>query len=145
MNRIVTGLAEDGRATIVRRDELSPMTGGRPGRPEMQAIWSTATPFAISDIDIELPDRDRSGYPGAGEARFMLSMLPGNFVTQQHVTSTVDYFLVVSGELWLVMEDGSEARLAQGDSVVQRGTVHAWENRSDQPCLVAFVMLGLDG
>lgn len=143
MDRIVTGLDADGRATIVRRDELPPMTGERKGRSEMRVAWSTATPFAISDDDIELPGRDRSGYPGAGETRFMLSSLPANFATQMHVTKTVDYLVLLSGELWLVMEDGSEAKLSAGDMVVQRGTVHAWENRSDERCVLAFVMLGL--
>jgi len=57
-----------------------------------------------------------------------------------HKTKTVDYALVVSGEIYAVMDEG-EALMKAGDCLVQRGTNHAWSNRSDKPCLVAFVLL----
>lgn len=60
--------------------------------------------------------------------------------TPMHRTSTVDYCILMQGELVLVLE-GSEITLKAGDVVVQRGTNHAWENRSDKPARMAFVML----
>jgi hypothetical protein len=57
-----------------------------------------------------------------------------------HRTRTLDYAVVLSGEIWAVMDVG-EARLVAGDVLIQRGTNHAWANRSDSPCIVAFVML----
>jgi mannose-6-phosphate isomerase-like protein (cupin superfamily) len=57
-----------------------------------------------------------------------------------HRTQTLDYAIVVSGEIWIVMDEG-ETRLFPGDVVIQRGTRHAWANRSDKPCVVAFVMI----
>ncbi len=54
-----------------------------------------------------------------------------------HRTSTVDYVVVIKGEIVLVLDD-SEVTLRQGDVVVQRGTDHAWENRSSQPARMAF-------
>jgi uncharacterized cupin superfamily protein len=46
----------------------------------------------------------------------------------------------MSGEIWAVMDEG-ETKLSAGDVLIQRGTSHAWANRSDAPCVVAFVML----
>lgn len=57
-----------------------------------------------------------------------------------HRTATVDYAIVLSGEIWAVMDEG-ETKLTAGDTLVQRGTNHAWSNRSDQPCLVAFILV----
>ncbi len=52
-------------------------------------------------------------------------------------TRTLDYCLVLEGEITLVL-DTQEAQLKAGDTVVQRGTNHAWSNRSDRPCTIAF-------
>lgn len=57
-----------------------------------------------------------------------------------HRTETVDYGIVIEGELVLVL-DREERVLLPGDVVIQRGTNHAWANRSGQPCRVAFVLL----
>jgi len=57
-----------------------------------------------------------------------------------HRTETVDYGIVIEGELVLVL-DTEERRLLPGDVVIQRGTNHAWANRSDRPCRIAFVLL----
>jgi mannose-6-phosphate isomerase-like protein (cupin superfamily) len=57
-----------------------------------------------------------------------------------HKTNSVDYLVVISGEMWMVMEDG-EVLLRAGDCVVQRGTNHAWINKSDKPCLLAAVLI----
>jgi mannose-6-phosphate isomerase-like protein (cupin superfamily) len=57
-----------------------------------------------------------------------------------HRTETVDYGIVLSGEIWLVVDDG-ETRLGQGDVVVQRGTNHAWSNRTEETARIAFVLV----
>jgi quercetin dioxygenase-like cupin family protein len=57
-----------------------------------------------------------------------------------HKTGTVDYAIVLSGEIYAVMDKG-ETLLRAGDTLVQRGTNHAWSNRSETPCLVAFVLV----
>ena len=58
-----------------------------------------------------------------------------------HKTASVDYAIVLKGEIWAVLEDG-ERRMAAGDVLIQRGTNHAWSNRTDQPALVAFILVG---
>ena len=57
-----------------------------------------------------------------------------------HRTHSVDYAIVLSGEIWAVMDVG-ETLMRAGDCLVQRGTNHAWSNRSQQPCLVAFILV----
>jgi mannose-6-phosphate isomerase-like protein (cupin superfamily) len=57
-----------------------------------------------------------------------------------HKTNSVDYLVVLSGEMVMEMEDGSTL-LKQGDCIVQRGTNHAWVNRSDKPCLLAAILI----
>lgn len=57
-----------------------------------------------------------------------------------HRTETVDYAIVIEGEITMVMDD-SEVTLRAGDVLVQRGTNHAWSNRSDKPCKICFVLI----
>jgi naringenin degradation protein FdeH len=57
-----------------------------------------------------------------------------------HKTATIDYALVLSGEIHAVLDEG-ETLLRAGDVLVQRGTNHAWSNRSGAPCLVAFILI----
>jgi mannose-6-phosphate isomerase-like protein (cupin superfamily) len=57
-----------------------------------------------------------------------------------HRTETVDFGILIDGELTLILDD-SEVKLSPGDIVVQRGTNHAWSNRGDKPCRIAFVLL----
>ena len=60
-----------------------------------------------------------------------------------HKTDTVDYAIVLSGEIWALMDEG-ETLMKPGDCLVQRGTNHAWANRSDAPCLVAFILVSAE-
>ena len=57
-----------------------------------------------------------------------------------HRTDTVDYAIVLSGEIWALMDEG-ETLMRAGDTLVQRGTNHAWSNRSVEPCVVVFVLV----
>lgn len=70
----------------------------------------------------EGPSRDRPRDPG------------------MHRTRTADYALVLSGEIDMLLDD-SEIHLKAGDVLIQRGTNHAWVNRGDAPCRVAFILL----
>ena len=73
---------------------------------------------------------------GAGDAHTdEPSVHPG-----MHRTETIDYGIVLQGEIYLLLED-SEVKLQAGDIVIQRGTIHAWANRSDQLCRIAFILL----
>ena len=58
-----------------------------------------------------------------------------------HKTATVDYAIVLSGEIDMELDDGRVVHLEAGDVLVQRGTIHNWVNRSNAPCVVAFVLI----
>ena len=60
-----------------------------------------------------------------------------------HRTRTIDYAIVLSGEIWAIMDEG-ERRMLPGDCLVQRGTSHAWSNRTDEPAQVAFILIGAE-
>ena len=57
-----------------------------------------------------------------------------------HRTGTVDYIIVLKGEIYAVMEKG-ETLLKAGDVLVQRGTMHSWSVRSNEPCIVAAILV----
>ncbi len=59
-----------------------------------------------------------------------------------HTTNTVDYGIVVRGEMTLELDDGQMVHLRQGDCIVQNGTRHRWRNPLSEPCLMAFVSVG---
>ena len=59
-----------------------------------------------------------------------------------HRTETVDYVIVLSGEVWIVVDDG-EARLRAGDTLVQLGSRHAWQNRSRKAAVLGVVLVGI--
>jgi hypothetical protein len=60
-----------------------------------------------------------------------------------HKTSSVDYAIILSGEIVALMDEG-EVLLKAGDVLIQRGTNHAWSNRTEEPCTVAFVLIDAD-
>jgi mannose-6-phosphate isomerase-like protein (cupin superfamily) len=75
---------------------------------------------------------------GAGHAP-----VEGHGDPMMHITGTVDYIIVLKGEIFAVMDKG-ETLLKAGDVLIQRGTNHSWHNRSDQPCIIAAVLVSAD-
>ncbi|QPB22734.1 cupin domain-containing protein [Rhizobium sp. 007] len=59
-----------------------------------------------------------------------------------HMTDSIDYDIVLKGEIWLELDDGAEVHLRQGDVAIQCGTRHAWRNRGSSPATMAFVLIG---
>lgn len=84
-------------------------------------------PAALAEIDRKLP--------GLGEV--LEPDHPG-----MHRTDTIDYEIVISGEVWLELDGGQEVHLKPGDTVVQNGTRHGWRNKSSEPCVLAVTLIG---
>ena len=82
----------------------------------------------------------RTPPPADGVVVRVTEMAPGA-ESPMHRTETVDVGVVLEGETWLLLDDGSETRVGVGDAVVQRGTNHAWANRSDLPVRMLFVLI----
>ena len=58
-------------------------------------------------------------------------------------TITIDFEYVISGEVWLELDDGKEVHLRAGDTVVQNGTRHAWRNKGSKPCRLVLCQIGV--
>lgn len=82
---------------------------------------------ALQELEEKLP----------GMAQHMEPDHPG-----MHTTDTVDFEVVLSGEVTLELDDGAEVTLKPGDTVVQNGTRHAWHNRGDVPAVIAVGIIG---
>jgi quercetin dioxygenase-like cupin family protein len=138
--RIVTGRDASGKS-VVLSDGPSPKTTDI-GTAAFHEIWVTAQmPVPIpatepepTDIPIRVPP------PGDGVMIRYTDMAPGA-ESPMHRTETVDVGIVIEGETWLLLDDGSETRVGVGDAVVQRGTNHAWANRSDRLVRMLFVLI----
>lgn len=59
-----------------------------------------------------------------------------------HTTDTIDYNIVLAGELWCELDDGVEVHLKPGDCLVQCGTRHAWRNKGTETCIKVAIMVG---
>ena len=142
--RIVTGHDENGVSVVVS-DGSPPQHHSMHG-PSVGAdfieMWNAplAAPLLTSVEAREPNEREFTIMPVAGHLLRILEVYPlkaGGKRTAMHRTQTLDYVVVIEGELVLLLED-SEVTLKQGDVVVQRGTNHAWENRSDKVARAAF-------
>ncbi len=60
-----------------------------------------------------------------------------------HTTDTIDFEYIISGEVWLELDDGATVHLRAGDTVVQNGTRHAWRNFGSEPCRIVVFMVGV--
>jgi quercetin dioxygenase-like cupin family protein len=100
---------------------------------------------AKDGVDLEAIEKRRQVYQGVnamtGKFFFAAERVKDN--PGMHSTDTIDYAIVVSGEIWMEVDDGAEVHLKQGDVVIQNGTRHAWRPRSPSPCVMAFCMIGV--
>jgi len=78
--------------------------------------------------------------PPANGTRFAVIDFPPGNTPRMHRTETIDYVIVLEGEIEMDMDD-STVKMKAGDVMVQRGTNHAWANRSDKRARVAFVLI----
>jgi hypothetical protein len=167
VRRVLTGHDADGKSTIIA-DGLAQNVKEMASMPGLALtdLWETvsapasnagAADAALRPVRLEPPRNGtllrivefppdsawRSGADGreafksigAGHAQDRASSDP-----MMHRTSTVDYIIVLKGEIHALMEKG-ETLLRAGDILVQRGTNHSWSVRGSEPCIVAAVLV----
>ena len=139
VRRVITGHDASGKA-VVKIDEISKnVISNRPGASAC-VVWTTDSIPA-----------DNSGEGDAGLKK-VGTTLPGGTVfrvvefspgvsPRVHRTDSIDYAVVISGEIDMELETGNEVHLKAGDVLVQRGTVHNWINRGKVPCVIAFSLV----
>ena len=167
--RVVTGQDGDGKAVVVRDGPVDPVSVALFPGAEFHRIWGSDGPVHLPS-DGTSPEA-RTHFPPSRGFRFSLFTMapdaetsPGSETAAareeieiklpgligvlepggagRHTTDTIDLNLIVSGEVWLLLDDGAEVHLRAGDCVVQNGTRHAWSNRGNQPCVMAVAQVG---
>lgn len=172
LRRVVTGVDESGRSVVFADSDApnahvyEHIEGGA-----LTRVWRTEGPLLPLSFD-EPTTQTGPLLPAVGGTSFMVlqfgpdsaALAPGfdpaaagqefatylpDLATAQepdapgmHRTETIDYVLILDGEVWVELDDGVETRLSTGDVLVQLGARHAWRNKSDRPVTVAVVMTG---
>lgn len=138
MKRVVTGWDENGKAVILFEGE--PTVNPDFGYATASEIWITDSAPASTARTDDTAARQWQLEPPPGGSAFRLATYPPGAEIPEHATETLDYIVVISGELTLLYGD-REIVLSSGDTVVQQGTPHGWANRTDEPCIVAAMLL----
>lgn len=165
VRRIVTGVNDAGRSFILSDSEL-PTADIAPQQPVAAGLWITDhSPASNAGNNDPVPDGVIATIPPAekgGSIFRIIDIAPdkrghrapeemerrGAKVSRErwakqpgfHQTDTVDYAIVLEGEVYAVLDEG-ETLMRAGDVLIQRGTHHAWSNRSDRVCRMAFILI----
>ncbi len=165
--RVVTGYNSDGKS-IIWKDGPPPQSLEPLPELILHEVWETSSPASNSgDDDLAIRENRIEPHHAAG-TMFRIVEFPPDEVWKagdvgegfkemgsggahdgssdtaaMHETLTTDYAIVIEGEIWAVME-ADETKLGAGDVLVQRGTNHAWSNRTDKLAVVAFVLVGAE-
>ena len=171
VRRVVTGHDTQGRAVVVM-DGPAEAVLHRPSRPgvALTDLWATSDPpsarpggdpvdrpvvlhppaggtvFRIVQFDPEDPGAlaradGTAAFAAMGAAGAVIGSARHPYM---HRTDTVDYAVVLQGSIIMLL-DNEDVELSAGDVVIQNGTSHAWSNRGQVPCLVAFVLVDAPG
>ncbi|RDI66730.1 cupin domain-containing protein [Nocardia pseudobrasiliensis] len=172
IRRVVTGHDSEGKARVVDDSAIEPVT--TPLMPGFAAyrLWGRDERPAFPDDGSPRPAE--AWYPPPNGSRFMINtippgepvpppeldtatalddlerQMPGAMAVAEpgtggmHTTDSIDYVLVVSGEVTLDLDDGEQTVLRAGDVVIQNGTRHTWRNHGTENCTIVGVAVGAD-
>lgn len=169
---VVTGQSASGKSIIMRDSPIQPVTLALLPGYEFHRIWgSDSNPELPSD---GTPPPHPRYFPPRNGFRFAFFTIPPDTTTNitqidiapaleeiqqklpgmmevlepdhpgMHTTDTVDFDVILSGEVVLELDDGAEVLLKAGDCVIQNGTRHAWHNRSSRNCVIAVALVGAE-
>lgn len=166
--RVVTGHSADGKSIIVMGgDAPNVRVFEHYGGTAVTDLWMTSSVPADNSRTEDIGARDFTIEPPPGGTVFRVIEYPPDHVRfanidrdaafremgahhamikegarhpGMHKTNTVDYVVVLSGEIYAIMDEG-EVLLKAGDCLIQRGTSHAWSNRANEPCRIAVMLI----
>jgi quercetin dioxygenase-like cupin family protein len=138
VRRVVTGHEPDGRA-VVKIDQTEELVQRRE-HVAARVLWTTDSVAIDNSADGDAARQDIGLTIPGGTVFRMIQFAPGNpaFV---HRTSSLDYAVIIDGEIDMEVDDGESVHLKAGDVVIQRGTTHGWFNRGTEPCRIVFVLI----
>ena len=139
VRRVVTGHDKNGKARVII-DELSDNVISRRAGQQSTVIWATdQTPPNLEALNDLSPDVKATTV--ANGTVFRVSRFEPGVAPRNHRTASIDYAVVISGQIDMELDDGEVVNLRAGDVLVQRGTVHNWTNPGTEPCIIAFVLM----
>ena len=168
--RVVTGHDENGKAIVVS-DTVATQFLDRPSRPGVRltnfwiergspAEYDGATETCTGDFVLHPPPMGSTfrcveflpedpdvmktvdGKAAFAEMSASASVVEGARHPFMHRTDSLDYAIVLTGEIWMMMDDEEDDLLLKaGDVLIQRGNNHAWSNRGTESCIIAFVLI----
>jgi mannose-6-phosphate isomerase-like protein (cupin superfamily) len=172
IRRVVTGHDSEGKARVVDDRDVEPITSELMPGAAAYRLWGRDERPTFPDDGS--PHSAEAYYPPRDGSRFMINAIPpGELIPApgldvaaalaelerqmpgamaqnepdapgMHTTDSMDYVLVVSGEVTLELDDGERTVLRAGDAVVQNGTRHAWRNHGTEMCTIVGVAIGAD-
>ncbi len=172
VRRVVTGHDAQGMARVVDDDTVEAITSGLMPGCAAYRLWGRDERPTFPDDGSPRPAE--AWYPPRDGSRFMINIIaPGELVPApdldeaaavadlerlmpgamaamepgapgMHITDSIDYVVVVSGEVTLELDDGERTVLRAGHVVVQNGTRHAWRNHGTEPATIVGVAIGAD-
>jgi quercetin dioxygenase-like cupin family protein len=139
VQRLVTGHDANGRA-VFKSEDVTPTKMVPSGDASFLLVWTTDTVPADNNDETDGRDRDAGVTLNRGSVIRIVDMLPGK-QSPMHRTNSIDYGIVMEGEIELELDDGAKRTVRQGGIIVQRGTNHLWRNTSDKVCRIAFILI----
>jgi quercetin dioxygenase-like cupin family protein len=139
VQRVVTGHNEHGRA-VFKSEDVSPTKLIPGGDASFLLIWTTETVPADNNDETDGRLRDAGLTLNQGSVIRIVDMLPGK-ASPMHRTNSIDYGIVLKGEIELELEDGAKRTVREGGIIIQRGTNHLWRNVTREPTRIAFVLI----
>jgi quercetin dioxygenase-like cupin family protein len=139
VRRVVTGHDNNGRAIVAIDESVKNVAQSRPGA-HAAVIWTSEGFPVDNDGDADTSGRKVGTTLENGIVFRVVSFGPG-VTPRNHRTDSIDYAVVISGEIDMELDDGKSVRLKAGDVLVQRGTIHNWVNKGTAPCVIAFTLV----
>jgi len=142
IRRVVTGHGGKNVAKVIREGHAANTKTPRAGVASTLMWCSDRMPadIAVGEKVEDMGARILGTAPPQNGSRFIVMEFAPGIASEMHRTETIDYIVMLSGEIDMDM-DQSTVKLRAGDIMVQRGTNHAWVNRSSEPARLAIVLL----
>src|SRR5215469_10304720 len=141
IRRVVTGHDDDGKAIVLIDEICKNVRSGRE-RHHSCVVWSTRRFPTDNSGDEDGALRQIGSTDPSGTVFRIVQYAPG-VAPRNHRTDSIDYAVVMSGEIEMHLDD-DVVHLKAGDVLVQRGTVHNWINTGTEPCVIAFVLIAAE-
>jgi quercetin dioxygenase-like cupin family protein len=145
VRRIVTGTDARGKSVVSFDSVIDSRAGRYDDGTHVQELWQTDSLPPKQDGGDAVATRTKVTPTPKGTIVRMLHIPPGADGRELHRTATVDYFVVMDGEIEMTLDDGKAVTLRKGETCVMRNTMHGWRNTSGRMCLLFEVLIDARG